>query len=245
MIKSIEKSDNIEAQKVLEKCKSLISVDTSKFVDCVKDNKAKQEMSELNCKSTINFIKNAVSNIAKEFVYIGFKLYECDYNKDFLAFGYDNISDFAFSELGFKKSTTYNFIRVYKRFAAKLPDNDGSPLYQVTLKYNDYSYSQLCEMLSLSDVDIIKSEIKPSDTIKDIRNKKKSLSEVSDAQEQTEIIIYTNKKINLEFTEDEALALLNLIEKAEVNNSDDYLSAKVLQDLRLKLYIKADVSNVV
>lgn len=237
-----------EVNKVLENCKSLISVDVSEIKSLSELEKERQKNGEEACQSTINFIKSSIQKLASEFVYIGFKLFECESRQEFRFLGYETIADFALNELGFKKSTTYNFIRVYKRFADKLP---GVEAFQVTHQYKNFSYSQLCEMLSLSDQQIEAADIRPTDSVRDIKAKKKSLlqaselSEQEDQEEQIEMIVKENKRINVELLEDEAVTLLKLIEKAELSEEADFCSARLLQELRNKLYIKVGEQNAV
>ena len=245
-----EDADKKEVNKVLEKCKDLIAFDTSQIKSMSELEKENIKAQKSHIQNTMSLIKESVKRVAAEFVYIGFKLYETDKYHEYTCLGYDNISDFAFYELGFKKSTTYNFIRVYKRFACKLP---GVNEYQVTQKYQDFSYSQLCEMLSLSDEQIETMKINPSDTVKQIREKKNS--SVSDSEcdlpeqepdTQTQLItVIEHKRINVELQEDEAVVLLKLIEQAEISDSFDFESLHLLQELRTKLYIKADIKNVI
>ena len=114
-------------------------------------------------------IQKEVLNVTSSFLYIGFLLYECDYEKTYLEKGYSSVVEYAQAELGFKKSSTYNFIKVLLRFGQS---KGGFPNYQLTNQYNKYSYSQLVEMLSLSDTQVtcINSDM----TIKEIRSFKKS-----------------------------------------------------------------------
>lgn len=93
-------------------------------------------------------IKQEIVNVTQSFLYIGFLLYECDYEKTYKIKGYNNVIKYAEHELGFKKSSTYNYIKLLHRFGQK---KDGFPDYQITNSYNNFTYSQLTEMLSLSD----------------------------------------------------------------------------------------------
>lgn len=81
---------------------------------------------------------------------------------------YSTIVEACQAELGFKKSTTYNMINIVKRFGR--PDSYGSISYQSFVNL-DYSYSQLCEMLSLSDKQL--ESVSPQTTVKELREMKK------------------------------------------------------------------------
>lgn len=88
-----------------------------------------------------NKIKSVLENIRSEFIYIGFLLDEADRFEYYLEAGFDNIYDYCELNFGFKKSSTNNFIRVYRCFG------DGMFLKD---NYKDYSYSQLTEMCSMT-----------------------------------------------------------------------------------------------
>lgn len=138
-----------------------------------------------------NRIKQCVYNITSNFVEIGFRLWECEHYQYYLELGYDNVCDYAAAELGFKKSSTRNFIRVYDRFCnheivkrAAIKYNHGysksEGIYCLLHEYKNFSYSQLAELLSLSDEQIKIIEPNPEDTIKQLREKKKELAEAGE-----------------------------------------------------------------
>lgn len=68
------------------------------------------------CLELTNKIKGSMYNVAKEFVYIGFLLAECDYFETYKEWGYSSIHEYASDRLGLKKSSTYNFINVCKAY---------------------------------------------------------------------------------------------------------------------------------
>lgn len=136
-----------------------------------------------------NRIKQCVYNITSNFIEIGFRLWECEHYHYYSELGYDNVCDYAAAELGFKKSSTRNFIRVYDRFcnhklvkSAAIGHNCSfvSGNYTLLSEYKNFSYSQLTELLSLSDEQITVIEPKPEDTIKQLREKKKELAEAGE-----------------------------------------------------------------
>ena len=136
-----------------------------------------------NLQSTTIKIRDVIQGIAKDFLYIGFLLYEAQFFEYYLEGGYANVFEYAQAELGFKKSSVYNFIRVYDRFGGDI--KHYGPNYQITHNWSKYSYSQLCEMLSLSDRQL--EAVTPEMTVKDIRLLKQGGGEVSRRLENDDV----------------------------------------------------------
>lgn len=139
------------------------------------DNRSK---SVTPCEELTNKIKGALYDIANSFVYIGFLLAECNDYKTYLDWGYNSIYDYAFAEFGFKKSSVNNFINVCKVFSSNF-SSCGEPLpYSMILKdnYQDFKYSQLVEMLSMSDKQRL--QVSSDMTVKEIREIKKNAADI-------------------------------------------------------------------
>lgn len=145
-----------------------------------------------------NRIKQCVYNVTSNFIEIGFRLWECEHYHYYQELGFDSVCDYALSELGFKKSSTRNFIRVYERFCnhnvvkhAALGtlnsigvSNSHSNIqgnYTLLHEYKNFTYSQLTELLSLSDSQIEAISPTPADTVKKLRDKKQGLYEATEA----------------------------------------------------------------
>lgn len=151
-----------------------------------------QQFKTYSCKqleTVTNRIMQCVYNVTSNFLEIGFRLYECERYKYYAEAGYDSVCDYALSELGFKKSSTRNFIRVYERFCdhdivkkalrtEKYGISRGN--YIILQQYKNFSYSQLTELLSLSDPQIEAIAPTSEDTVEDIRKKKRGLNEAAD-----------------------------------------------------------------
>lgn len=117
-------------------------------------------------------IKKAMYNVCKEYVYIGFLLREVRDYAYYKEREYADVYDYARQELGFKKSSVKNFIAVSDTFC----NITKNGVRQMFLKdeYKNFKYSQLCEMLSLSEKQ--REQISPDMTIKEIRALKKEMS---------------------------------------------------------------------
>lgn len=151
-----------------------------------------QQFKTYSCKqleTVTNRIMQCVYNVTSNFLEIGFRLYECERYKYYSEAGYDSVCDYALSELGFKKSSTRNFIRVYERFCdhdivkKALRTEEYGILrgnYIILQQYKNFSYSQLTELLSLSDPQIEAIAPAPEDTVKDIRSKKQEFYEAAE-----------------------------------------------------------------
>lgn len=137
----------------------------------------------------IDTIKKYLVEIGNTYLLVAFRIYEMEQNKSYKAF-YKNIVDACSECLGFKKSTTYNMLNIVKTFGSA--DASGRITFQSLFKAEKFSYSQLCEMLSLSDHQ--RSQVTPDMTVKEIRQIKKNdvidipveeIKEVSDDSFQT------------------------------------------------------------
>lgn len=125
-------------------------------------------------RASVKYIYTDLCDLQRSYIRFGFHLYEfcrCKYYKDF---GYSSFERFCDSNIGLDKSTISRCINVYLRFAKK-EEGKYVPSMFIDDKYADYSYSQLCEMVSLGNDDL--KHIKPDMTVKQIREYKKSKKE--------------------------------------------------------------------
>lgn len=155
-------------------------------LDC--DPAIRKMFKEYSCthlEAVTNRIKQCVYNIASNFIEIGFRLWECERYGYYKEEGFETVCDYAFFELGFKKSSTRNFIRVYERFfksdriqnVSRKIEYGGHAAGNLLIlnEYKNFSYSQLTELLSLSDEQIKTIAPTPKTTVKQIRDKKQEL----------------------------------------------------------------------
>lgn len=117
--------------------------------------------------SDIATIKQYLCEVGNTYLLIAYRIYEMYKNESYKKY-YKTITEACSAELGFKKSTTYNMINIVKRFGVS--DDYGFIAYNTFVNL-DYSYSQLCEMLSLSDKQL--QHVTPQMTVKEIREIKK------------------------------------------------------------------------
>lgn len=115
-------------------------------------------------------IKKAMYDAAKEFVYIGFLLWEVKEYEYYYEGDYENVYEYAEAELGFKRSSTKNFIAIAETFGTVKNGYDTTHTMSLQKEYSDYNYSQLTEMLSMSPAQ--REKANPSMTIRDLRSLK-------------------------------------------------------------------------
>lgn len=122
-------------------------------------------------------IKRAMYDAAKQFVYIGFLLWEVQEYGYYREGGYKDVYDYAAQELNFKKSSVKNFIAISYQFgtADHRAINGAAHVRTMSLQqpYEKFQYSQLCEMLSMTEKQ--RELVKPDMTVKQIRELKKEL----------------------------------------------------------------------
>lgn len=110
-----------------------------------------------------NKVKQAMFDVRNSFIYIGFLLDEADRLKYYLENGYQNIFEYCEDNFGFKRSSTQNFIKVYRCFGDKM---------NLFPAYKDFNYSQLVEMSSADPI----IKFTPDMSVSQIRELKKNFN---------------------------------------------------------------------
>lgn len=85
----------------------------------------------------VKLVKSDLNDIKHSFFTIGFRLHEANEYKYYRELGYENIIECAEDLFGFKKTTTYDLIEIYKSF------HDPQAKMCIADKYDKYSQSQL------------------------------------------------------------------------------------------------------
>lgn len=117
-------------------------------------------------------IKQAMHDAAKQFVYIGFLLWEVREYEYYYENNYANVYEYAEVELGFKRSSTKNFIAICENFCKKDDRFSRLPTMFLDERWSDYQYSQLTEMLAMSSKQ--REQTQPTMTVKQLRKMKKA-----------------------------------------------------------------------
>lgn len=138
---------------------------------------------------SLKYLYTDLTVIREYYMRLGFHLSEfraCEYYKDF---GYLTLEEFCDVNLGLDKGAVSRCINVYKQFNASNDVTYSAGLKKrgcamdLSERWKDYSYTQLCEMLPLSESD--RKKITPDMTVKQIREYKKSLRKSEKSMEET------------------------------------------------------------
>lgn len=176
-----------------------VSITTKEEDLCIKYGVLSSGAERETARTSVKYIYTDLCDIRKNFIRLGFHLSEferCEYYKDF---GYSSISEFAENNLGMDKSAVSRYINVFRCFSEQ--NKDGGRSMYLADKYQNYSFSQLSEMISLPENKL--KMIKPDMTIKQIREVKKgnvsrggeNVSQVATSQPDNKLNI--EKFINL------------------------------------------------
>lgn len=126
---------------------------------------------------SVKYILTDLNDIRKRYISLGFHLSEFRENDYYLCFGYLRFEEFCEANFGLDKSAVSRCINVYREFNASKSVSYENGVKKVgsamdlSDEWKDYSYSQLCEMVSMNDEQ--RSQVKPDMTIKQIREIKK------------------------------------------------------------------------
>lgn len=125
-------------------------------------------------KGSFEYIRQDIKDIKKRYIALGFHLAEFDRYEYYKEYGFSTLQDFVSSNFGIEKSSLSHILSVYYRFA-DCEDGITGKVYKnwIDKKYENYSYSQLCEMVKLKDKEL--EHISPKMTVRDIREYKKNL----------------------------------------------------------------------
>ena len=103
-----------------------------------------------------------LADIKRSFFSIGFRLNEANEMNYYSALGYQTIEELAESEFGFKRSTTYNLINVFRRFCVReFINSTYVRRNQIDENFKDYSYSQLLEFTKFNYIPMSIRTINP------------------------------------------------------------------------------------
>lgn len=113
----------------------------------------------------VKLLDGLVKDLTKNFIKIGFELYEIQRKKLYKELGFKTFEDFTKGQYGFSRSSAYNFINVCTKYS--IHDDDGYPTKLLKKEYAKFSSSQLVAMLRLNEEAI--AQVDPAATIKEIK----------------------------------------------------------------------------
>ena len=156
-----------------------------------------------DARGSLKYILSDFADIKKTYFSLGFHLDEfirCKYYEDF---GYLTFKDFALENIPLDYSAVNRCINVFNMTCQR----DGL-LKKAFIKeeYKDYSYSQLVEMVSLDDMQ--RKQIKPTMSVRQIRNIKNGLCDSSSVHPVTPAVPEVTQNQNCDVAiEDEFLTI--------------------------------------
>lgn len=127
-----------------------------------------------SAKSVYRSIIRHITEIKNSYIHLGFQLDVFKRNEHYKKFGYLTFEEFCEKNVPLEMKNIHKCLRVFYRFA-KIQGN--ARLNELDEKYVEYNYSQLCEMLPLTESEL--EEVTPEMSVKKIRNLKKTLKEQS------------------------------------------------------------------
>lgn len=157
----------------------------------------------LNGQDSVDMVYEYGQKAGEAFVGMGYFLKRIRDNALYKELGYNNMAELAKEKFNMEESAVSRLVNLCEKYS----ENNNSPVLDV--KYKEYNQSQLIEMLSIKDEEVL-NEITPDTTVKEIREiKKRGLSEPSDA----EIKDFFNKELRHQITSDEWADLKNYLSK--------------------------------
>ena len=164
------------------------------------------ENTSLGIEDTIKYINMKLRATTKHFIQAAVALQIVDHAEIYKEKGFNNIHEFALAEFKLSKNQTYNLLSVAKNFSSqgKLLD-----------PYDQYSFSQLVEMVSLPEE--LHSSISPDTTVKEIRQIKKEIKEPKSSESPKSNIV------NVEFKEVKP----EIMQDIRVDGPHDYVQTMI------------------
>lgn len=135
-------------------------------------------------RNSVKYIYSDLNSIRTDYIRLGFHLSEFENQEYYKDFGFSTFSEFVEKNIPMDKGTVSRCINVFREFCEKRTDYSGTLISRSNCldnKYKEYSYSQLCEMLSMTEE--TRQQIKPEMTVKQIREIKKADKNVSREKE--------------------------------------------------------------
>lgn len=183
---------------------------------------------------SLKYILSDMNDIRKKYIFLGFHLSEFKRCNHYLKFGYCCMEDFCAANLGMDKSAVSRCISVWEKFAEV--DAGHSRKMWLDDRYKDYSYSQLCEMVSMDKEKL--SLIKPDMTIKQIREIKKNSLSLSDSSNQLDSLLKDKKNDPLVATSQREIYDMFKFEELKGIVKQNYIKKLHGQRCKLQIYDK-------
>lgn len=114
-------------------------------------------------------IRNRLQETKENFIVIGYRLKQLRDTEAYKQMGYSSITEMAQKEYGLNPTATSRFIKINNKYSV------GGNSMELDQRYESYSYSVLCEMLTMTEEEAEK--ITADMTVQEVREQKKELKE--------------------------------------------------------------------
>ena len=114
-------------------------------------------------------IRNRLQETKENFIVIGYRLKQLRDTEAYKQMGYSSITEMAQKEYGLNPTATSRFIKINNKYSV------GGNSMELDPRYESYSYSVLCEMLTMTEEEAEK--ITADMTVQEVREQKKELKE--------------------------------------------------------------------
>lgn len=147
---------------------------------------------------SVKYLYTDITDIRKYYIRLGFHLNEFNHFEYYRDFGYLTLEEFCINNLGLDKGAVSRCINVFREFNAAddVTYKNGIKFVGCAMdlseRWKDYSYTQLCEMLPLSEDE--RKEVRPDMTVRQIRDYKKKLREDKDVAASIQRNLFDFKK---------------------------------------------------
>lgn len=171
-------------------------------------------------KSHTKKIQDSLDSISNNFLKIGFLLNEVNQSGWYKTAHYDNIVEYSLCEFGFKKSQTYNFLKVVDLFAERNPS--GSILYlKLKEPFKDYNFTQLCILSTVDPKYYCRFHPTMSCAImRDTKLHLKDLEAPKDSFQENDVsssqVVEASSPSSITFDRTSAKELLSLLNKVDI-----------------------------
>lgn len=167
-------------------------------IEVVRGDKPYKEREGGVARHSLRYILGDLGDIKQEYFILGFHLNEFAQNEYYKDFGYDSMKDFCLANIPIEYSSLSRCMSVHKYTCERLqngyPDLKTNRMQE---KYKEYGYSQLVEMVGMSEEE--EKLCTPSMTVKEIRELKKQIKEKrksSQAEKSDNCDVATTEKEN-------------------------------------------------
>ena len=172
---------------------------------------------------SLKYLYTDLTDIRKYYIRLGFHLQEFKMHEYYKDFGYLTLEEFCDVNLGLDKGAVSRCINVYLQFNASHDVKVGAGCKSIgcamdlSERWDNYSYTQLCEMLPLSEED--RKKVTPDMTVRQIRELKKNLKNGSAlvASTQLEEKKYFDKK---RYDETRGIVRQNVVRNCDALNEN-------------------------